>query len=78
MPSNHTAATPASLSEKFDAPVALVAAGGIALLASFCFYAFDLRQGLLALVGAGFGFVLYQAHFSFAGGWRPAQPATRQ
>lgn len=72
MPSNHTAATPASLSEKFDAPVALVAAGGIALLASFCFYAFDLRQGLLALVGAGFGFVLYQAHFSFAGGWRAA------
>lgn len=55
-----------------DAPVALAATGAIVLFALACFSLIDLRQGLLALVGAGFGFVLYQASFSFAGGWRAA------
>jgi uncharacterized membrane protein YedE/YeeE len=55
-----------------DAPVAVLAAVGIVALALFCSYVVDTRQGVLALVGAAFGFVMYQASFSFAGGWRAA------
>lgn len=58
-----------------DVPIALLAATGIVALALFCFYAVDLRQGALALVGAALGFVMYHASYSFAGGWRAA--ATR-
>lgn len=55
-----------------DAPVAVMAAAGIVALALLCSYVIDARQGALALVGAAFGFVMYQASFSFAGGWRAA------
>lgn len=65
--------TPAVAADKrIDTPVALVAAVGIVTLALACFYTIDMRQGLLALVGAGFGYVMYHASFSFAGGWRAA------
>ncbi|QOU04430.1 YeeE/YedE family protein [Pseudomonas fluorescens] len=57
---------------RIDTPVTVVAVLGILILAAVCFETIDLRQGLLALVGAGFGFVMYQASFSFAGGWRAA------
>jgi uncharacterized membrane protein YedE/YeeE len=49
-----------------------VAAAGILALVLACFSIIDLRQALLALVGVGFGYVMYQASFSFAGGWRAA------
>lgn len=55
-----------------DAPVVLVALGGIAALVLACFSLIDVRQGWLALVGVGLGYVMYQASFSFAGGWRAA------
>ena len=65
--------TPASAAVKrIDFAAALVAAVGICALTAACFSLIDWRQGLLALVGVGFGFVLYQASFSFAGGWRAA------
>lgn len=65
--------TPAVAADKrIDTPVTLVAAVGIVTLALACFYTIDMRQGLLALVGAGFGYVMYHASFSFAGGWRAA------
>ena len=55
-----------------DTSVVLVASGGIVALVWACFSMIDLRQGLLALVGVGFGYLMYQASFSFAGGWRAA------
>lgn len=57
---------------RIDTPVVLVAAAGIFALVLACFSIIDLRQALLALVGVGFGYVMYQASFSFAGGWRAA------
>lgn len=57
---------------RIDTPVVLVAAAGICALVLACFSIIDLRQGLLAMVGVGFGYVMYQASFSFAGGWRAA------
>ncbi|UCJ15299.1 YeeE/YedE family protein [Pseudomonas sp. MM211] len=72
MSSNQTFGLPARSNAVVDTPVVAVAAAGIALLAITCYLAIDLRQGLLALVGVALGFVLYQASFSFAGGWRAA------
>jgi len=66
------ATVPAAPAGAVDRPVALLAAGFILLLALACALAVDGRQGLLALVGAGFGFALYHGSFSFAGGWRAA------
>lgn len=57
---------------RIDTSVVLVAAVGIFALVLACFSIIDVRQGLLALVGVGFGYVMYQASFSFAGGWRAA------
>ena len=53
-----------------DTSVVAVAAGGIAALVLACFSMVDVRQAALALVGVGFGYLMYQASFSFAGGWR--------
>ena len=55
-----------------DTPVVLVALGGIVALVLACLSVIDGRQGLLALVGVALGYVMYQASFSFAGGWRAA------
>lgn len=55
-----------------DVPIAILAVTGVAALALLCFYVVDLRQGALALVGAALGFSMYQASYSFAGGWRAA------
>lgn len=65
-------AAQAAQGHRSDTPVVAVAAGGIAALVLACFSLVDWRQGLLALVGVGFGYVMYQASFSFAGGWRAA------
>lgn len=50
----------------------VVALAVIAVFVGQSTLAVDGRQGLLALVGVAFGFVMYQASFSFAGGWRAA------
>lgn len=65
-------AAPAARGQRIDAPVVAVAIGGIAALVLACFSLIDWRQGCLALVGVGFGYLMYQASFSFAGGWRAA------
>lgn len=57
---------------RIDPPVVAVAAGGIVALVIACLSIVDWRQSLLALVGVGFGYLMYQASFSFAGGWRAA------
>lgn len=62
----------AARGQRTDTPVVAVAAGGIAALVLACFSVVDGRQALLALVGVGLGYVLYQSSFSFAGGWRAA------
>ena len=62
----------AAPSQRTDTPVVAVAAGGIAALVLACLFLVDARQALLALVGVGFGYLMYQSSFSFAGGWRAA------
>ena len=69
MTQNAYTSAPAAV-KRIDTAAALVAAVGIFALSAACFSLVDWRQGLLALVGVGFGYVMYQASFSFAGGWR--------
>ena len=65
-------AATAARSQRIDTPVVAVAAGGIAALVFACGSLVDARQAFLAVVGVAFGYVMYQASFSFAGGWRAA------
>lgn len=67
-----SSAPTAARNQGVDTSVVLVALGGICALVLACFSQIDTRQGLLALVGVGFGYLMYQASFSFAGGWRAA------
>lgn len=64
----HTAA-PERSDHRMLLVVALVVIAALVVQSTL---AVDGRQGLLALVGVAFGFVMYQASFSFAGGWRAA------
>lgn len=53
-----------------DRPTALIAGLCLAFGALFLFYAFDLRQAALYLIGGALGAVLYHAAFGFTGTWR--------